>query len=63
MQFRFNNKLNPKKSYTNKDIDNMRSNINITNENILFRYKKPFLLHLLNDIASHNNKNNNNNKI
>lgn len=57
MQFRFDNKLNPKKKYTIEDIQKMRKNKNIKDSNLLNRYKDEYIQRLLNNVAITNKEN------
>lgn len=50
MQFRYLNKLDPKKKYTIEDIKKWRERYNDTD--IINRYNDEYLLHLLNNVAS-----------
>lgn len=52
MQFRYDNKLNPKKKYTIEDIQKMRQNNTIKDSNLLNRYKDEYIQRLLNDVAT-----------
>ena len=57
MEFRYKNKIDPNKVFTNDDIDSMRLNKNLIQKELINRYSNKQLLQLLNDVAQLPNSN------
>lgn len=56
MEFRYQNKMDPKRKYTEQDIETMRNDKSTKDVNLLNRYTNEFLLKLFNDVAKMNSE-------